>query len=85
MSLKKLLKEITILDSFNSYQGEGIILSSNNAKGIVVKGVEKSNLSKNFDPTKIVEGNYENFERGSIFIGGELLLIYNLMLAIILI
>ena len=72
MSLKKLLKEINNFDSFNSYQGEGIILSSNNAKGIVVKGVEKSNLSKIFDPTKIVEGNYENFERGSIFIGGEL-------------
>ena len=69
---KKLLKEINNFDSFNSYQGEGIILSSNNAKGIVVKGVEKSNLSKIFDPTKIVEGNYENFERGSIFIGGEL-------------
>ena len=69
---KKLLKEINNFESFNSYQGEGIILSSNNAKGIVVKGVEKSNLNKIFDPTKIVEGNYENFEKGSIFIGGEL-------------
>ena len=36
--LKKNFKEITLS---KSYSGEGIIISNNNAKGVILKGVDK--------------------------------------------
>ena len=41
---KKKYKNITVS---KSYSGEGIILSNNNAKGVLIKGVDKNEKKNN--------------------------------------
>ena len=64
-----------------SFSGEGIILSNNNAKGVILKGVNKNEKNiveffKNFS----IEGNFNNLSLNHVFIGSETA--YNLDLGI---
>ncbi len=62
-----------------TYSGEGIVLNNNNAKGIIIKGVNTDNL-RNLDFLKnnIVQGNIDNFKKNSALIGAELAYSLNL-------
>ena len=61
--------------------GEGIILSNNNAKGVIFKGIDKSESKRiEFFNNFITKGNLDNFNSNSIFIGSELA--YNLDLKV---
>ena len=70
IELKENFKEISIS---KSYSGEGIIISNENAKGVILKGVIKSekNILKFFENFS-TKGNINNFNKNSIYIGSEL-------------
>ena len=69
-NLKKDFKKISLS---KSYSGEGIIINNNNAKGVVVKGVDKNekNIIKFFNDF-VSHGSLESFKQNSVFIGSEL-------------
>ena len=69
----KLQDEFKDISLSKSYSGEGIILSNNNAKGVILKGIDKSeiNTSKFFNNYASIE-DFNNFENSTIFIGSEL-------------
>ena len=62
-----------------SFSGEGIIITNNNAKGVILKGVDKNeeNIIEFFNRF-VVDGNLKDFGAGKILIGSELA--YNLNL-----
>ena len=70
LKLKEEFKEISISKSFT---GEGIALSKNNAKGVILKGIDKGeeNIATFFD-NFTSQGNLKNFKSNNIFIGSEL-------------
>ena len=74
--LKKEFKDISINKSFS---GEGIIISNDNAKGIILKGIN-INEQKTIDflNKNITSGDIKNFNKNYVFIGTELA--YNLNL-----
>ena len=75
-TLKKNYNEISISKSFN---GEGIIIGNNNAKGVILKGVDQNEKNiKDFFKNYIPEGNFVNLNPTNILIGSELA--YNLNL-----
>ena len=74
--LKNNFQEISLSRSFS---GEGIIISNNNAKGVILKGVNKNekkivDFFKNF----MTSGNLNNFTENSVFIGTEMAFNLNL-------
>ena len=75
----KLSQDFKEISFSKSYTGEGIIISEKNAKGVILKGVNKNekNTIKFFE-NYITQGNLKNFETSKIFIGSELA--YNLNL-----
>ena len=69
---------IQILSS-KSYFGEGIILSENNAKGVILKGVDKSEKKIiEFFKNYISAGNFKNFDTNKVLIGSEMAFNLNL-------
>ena len=62
-----------------SFSGEGIIITNENAKGVILKGVDKNeeNIIEFFNRF-VVDGNLKDFGVGKILIGSELA--YNLNL-----
>ena len=62
-----------------SFSGEGIIITNENAKGVILKGVDKNeeNITEFFNRF-VVDGNLKDFGAGKILIGSELA--YNLNL-----
>ena len=70
IKLKKNFKDISISKSFS---GEGIIISSENAKGVILKGVIKSekNIIEFFENFS-KKGNINDFEKNNVYIGSEL-------------
>ena len=74
--LKEEFKDISINKSFS---GEGIIISNDNAKGIILKGIN-INEQKTIDflNKNITSGDIKNFNKNYVFIGTELA--YNLNL-----
>ena len=77
--IKKLKKEFNNIRLSKSYFGEGIIISNDNAKGAILKGVDKSekNISKFFE-NFISSGDYNNFNSNNVFIGSEMAFNLNL-------
>ena len=74
--LKEDFKELSLSKSYN---GEGIILSKNNAKGVILKGVDKEeNKINEFFKNYIFEGKLSNFDQNNVFIGSELAFNLNL-------
>ncbi len=64
-----------------TYSGEGVVLSNDNAKGIIIKGVDANNKkSISFLEQNISNGNLNNFKKNTAFIGAELA--YNLNLEV---
>ena len=56
-----------------TYMGEGIILNENNAKGIIIKGINLNDgVNLEFLRKSIAHGSLSNFKSGSVFIGTEL-------------
>ena len=74
--LKKNFKDISLS---KSYSGEGIIISNDNAKGVILKGVDKNeeNISKFFS-NYLSSGNFKNFKINHVLIGSELAFNHNL-------
>ncbi len=70
IKLKKNFKDISISKSFS---GEGIIISSENAKGVILKGVIKSekNIIEFFENFS-KKGNINDFKKNNVYIGSEL-------------
>ena len=75
LSLK--YKEINITESIS---GEGIILTNNKAKGILIKGINEKDKLQSFLNKKITKGSLNDFTVGKVMIGAELA--YNLNLEI---
>ncbi len=70
IKLKKNLKNISIS---KSYSGEGIVLGSENAKGVILKGIDKNeDNSIEFFNKFILEGSLHNFKPNNVLIGSEL-------------
>jgi lipoprotein-releasing system permease protein len=56
-----------------TYSGEGIVVSNDNAKGIIIKGVNsKDKESLNFLEKNISKGDLNKFKKNTAFIGAEL-------------
>ncbi len=79
--ISRIKKKFTNVNLTKSYTGEGIIISNDIAKGIVLKGINKDekSISKFFNQY-ISKGNLNDFKRNSIFVGSELS--YNLNLKV---
>ena len=76
LKLKEKFKDISVNKSFS---GEGIIIGNDNAKGIILKGINKDEQkSVNFLKENINSGDIKNFDKNHVFIGTELA--YNLNL-----
>ncbi len=69
-SLKRDFKDISLS---KSYSGEGIIISRNNAKGVILKGIDKNeeNIIEFFKNYSSI-GNLKDLNSNQIFIGSEL-------------
>ncbi len=79
--ISKIKNDFKNISLSKSYVGEGIILSNNNAKGVIFKGIDKSESKRiEFFNNFISKGNLDNFNSNSIFIGSELA--YNLDLKV---
>jgi lipoprotein-releasing system permease protein len=71
--ISKLKKNLKGINLSKSYSGEGIIISNDNAKGVILKGIDKNEkrviefLSKNLS-----SGNINQFTQNQVFIGSEL-------------
>ena len=76
LKLKSNLKNISLS---RSYSGEGIIISKNNAKGVILKGVNKNEkkIIEFFDKF-VYEGDFDNFSTNEVLIGSELAFDLNL-------
>ena len=56
-----------------TYSGEGIVISDENAKGIIIKGIDINNKKgANILEQNISEGNLDDFRENTVFIGAEL-------------
>ena len=68
------IKEID--SSFNiskTYSGEGIVLNNQNAKGVIIKGLDNNNSeSLDFLKESILKGSIQDINSGHAFIGVEL-------------
>ena len=68
--LKKNFEDITIS---KSYSGEGIVISNDKAKGVILKGIDKSEKKIiEFFENFTSQGDLNNFNSNKVFIGSEL-------------
>jgi lipoprotein-releasing system permease protein len=79
-NFKKKLKKYKNFKILNTFNGEGIVISKDNAKGIMVKGLDLEITNNLFIKNYIIEGNYNDLKKGSALIGAELA--YNLELGL---
>ena len=76
LKLKNDFKEINLSKSFT---GEGIVLSNEIARGVILKGVDKNEKKiEDFFEKFITKGKLNNFDSNSVFIGTELAFDLNL-------
>ena len=75
----KLKENLDNISLTKSYSGEGIILSNNIAKGIILKGINKEEKKiTDFFDNFVSQGNINNFDINHVFIGSELAFDLNL-------
>ena len=68
--IKNKYNKFNIVKTFN---GEAVILNANNAKGILVRGIDTKQINKiDFFNKNLIDGKLKNFENGSIIIGKHL-------------
>ena len=77
---KKITQKYKDIHLAETITGEGIILTNNKAKGILIKGINEEDKSQSFLNKDITKGNLSDFSVGRVMIGGELA--YNLNLKI---
>ena len=71
--IKDLKSKIKNTNITKTYSGEGIVVSNDNAKGIIIKGVDANNKqSLNFLEKNISNGDLDKFKKNTAFIGAEL-------------
>ena len=76
LKLRQEFKDISISKTFS---GEGIVISNDKAKGVILKGINQNEKKiSEFLKKNIVSGNIEEFYKNSIFIGSELAFNLNL-------
>ena len=70
LNLEKQFKEISIS---KSYFGEGIVINNNNAKGVLLKGVDtkEKNITEFFN-NYLSSGDLNNLKSNRVFIGSEM-------------
>ena len=79
--IKTLQNDLENINISRTYSGEGIVISNDNAKGIIIKGVDINNKkSLSFLDQNISSGNLNKFKKNTVFIGAELA--FNLNLAV---
>ena len=77
-NLKKKFENIKITKTFS---GEGIVITNDSAKGIIIKGIDRKNIkSLNFLKKNISSGNLDGFKKNTAFIGSELAFNLNLQI-----
>ncbi len=77
--ISKLKSEFKNMSFSRSFSGEGIIISNNNAKGIILKGVNKQEKKiQEFFENFSSNGDINNFDANEVFIGSELAFNLNL-------
>ena len=77
--VSKLKKQFNDISLSKSYFGEGIVLSNNNAKGVILKGVSKNEKKIiEFFENFASKGDFNNFNSNSVFIGTEMAFNLNL-------
>ena len=77
--ISKIKKEIKEISYSKSYSGEGIIISNNNVKGVLLKGIDKSEKNIiNFFENYIPNVKLNKFNTNNVFIGTELAFNLNL-------
>jgi lipoprotein-releasing system permease protein len=68
-----LKKKFNQFEIKTSYSGEGVIVNNDLVKGVIIKGINKSEIKKkDFLKNKIVDGNFSEFDIGSIILGKDL-------------
>ena len=71
--LLKLRQEFQGISISKTYSGEGIVISNDKAKGVILKGINRNEKKiSEFLEKNIVSGTTEEFNKNSIFIGSEL-------------
>ncbi len=76
LNLRQEFQDISISKTFS---GEGIAISNDKAKGVILKGVnQKEKKISEFLKKNIISGKIEEFNKNSIFIGSELAFNLNL-------
>lgn len=60
------------------YSGEGVVITNDLAKGIIIKGADNESSSIQFLKRNIIEGDFKNFKNGTIILGKELAIDLNL-------
>ena len=74
--IKDNFKDISVS---KTYSGEAVIINNDQAKGIIIKGVNnKEKKIKEFLEKNIVSGNVKKFKKNNVFIGSELAFNLNL-------
>ena len=77
--ISKLKNEFQDIKINKSFSGEGIIINNDNAKGVILKGINKDEKkSIEFIKKNITSGNVKAFKKNQVFLGTELA--YNLNL-----
>ena len=71
--ISELRTKINNISISKTYSGEGIVVSNQNAKGIIIKGVDTS-ISEGLEILKknITSGDIAEFKKKTVFIGAEL-------------
>jgi len=71
--LLKLRQEFQGISISKTFSGEGIVISNDKAKGVILKGINRNEKKiSEFLEKNIVSGKTEEFNKNSIFIGSEL-------------
>ena len=77
--LLKLRQEFQDISISKTFSGEGIVISNDKAKGVILKGINQNEKKiSEFLKKNIVSGKIEEFNKNSIFIGSELAFNLNL-------
>ena len=75
----RITKKFTDVSLSKTYSGEGIAISNDKAKGLILKGVNiEEEKIKEFFKKNLTSGKIENFKNNSVFIGTELAFNLNL-------
>jgi len=73
------LQEFQDISISKTFSGEGIVISSDKAKGVILKGINQNEKKiSEFLKKNIVSGKIEEFNKNSVFIGSELAFNLNL-------